>query len=205
MKTIDPVWITLADGTRLAATLWLPDDAERTPVPGILEYLPYRRRDGTALRDAGLHPPMAAAGYACLRVDMRGAGDSDGLLEDEYLPQEQKDAVEVIAWIAAQPWCSGAVGMMGISWGGFNALQVAAHRPPALKAIITLCSTDDRYAGDTHFMGGALLTGNVTWGSVMFATSTFPPDPAVVGERWRAMWLARLAHQPLLAAIWTEH
>ena len=201
----DPVWIPLADGCRLAATLWLPENADRTPVPAILEYLPYRRRDGTALRDASLHPPMAAYGYACLRVDLRGTGDSDGLLHDEYLPQEQADALEVIAWIAAQPWCSGAVGMLGISWGGFNALQVAALRPPALRAIITLCSTDDRYADDTHYMGGSLLTGNLTWGSVMLATSTLPPDPQVVGDRWRTMWLHRLAHQPLLAAIWTEH
>ena len=71
---------------------------------------------------------------------------SEGLIEDEYALQEQDDAVEAIAWIAAQPWCSGAVGMTGISWGGFNSLQVAARRPPALKAIITHCSTDDRYA-----------------------------------------------------------
>jgi putative CocE/NonD family hydrolase len=203
MRCLDPVWIPLSDGCRLAATLWLPDSDE--PVPGILEYLPYRRRDGTALRDAGLHPALADAGYACLRVDMRGTGDSDGALADEYLPQEQADAIEVIAWIAVQPWCSGTVGMMGISWGGFNALQVAAHRPPALKAIITLCSTDDRYTDDTHYMGGCLLTGNLTWGSVMLSTSAFPPDPAIVGERWREMWLDRLANQPLLAAIWTEH
>ena len=95
-------------------------------MPAILEYLPYRQRDGTVLRDRQMHPYFAGHGYAAVRVDMRGTGDSDGLLRDEYLPQEQDDAVEVIAWLAAQPWCSGTVGMMGISWGGFNALQVAA-------------------------------------------------------------------------------
>ena len=95
---------------------------------------------------------------------MRGNGDSDGLLTDEYLPQEQDDALEVIAWLAAQPWCTGAVGMMGNSWGGFNALQVAARRPPALKAILTSCSTDDRYADDIHYMGGCLLTDNLALG-----------------------------------------
>ena len=95
-------------------------------MPAILEYLPYRRRDGTVLRDRQMHAYFAGHGYAAVRVDMRGSGDSDGLLADEYLPQEQADAVEVIAWLAAQPWCSGSVGMMGISWGGFNALQVAA-------------------------------------------------------------------------------
>ena len=90
------------------------------------------------------------------RVDIRGAGDSDGILRDEYLPQEQEDACEIIACLAAQDWCNGNVGMTGISWGGFNSLQVAARRPPALKAIITLCSTDDRYADDVHYMGGCL-------------------------------------------------
>ena len=136
---------------------------------------------------------------------MRGSGDSDGLLADEYLPQEQADAVEVIAWLAAQPWCSGAVGMMGISWGGFNALQVASHRPPALKAIITACSTDDRYADDCHYMGGCLLNNTIAWGSTMFAFGAQPPDPEVVGERWRDMWLERLENNPLMAATWIEH
>ena len=140
-----------------------------------------------------------------VRVDMRGSGDSDGLLLDEYLPQEQADAVEVIAWLAAQPWCSGTVGMMGISWGGFNALQVASHRPPALKAIITACSTDDRYADDCHFMGGCLLNNTIAWASTMFAFGAQPPDPEVVGERWRDMWLERLENNPLMAATWIEH
>jgi putative CocE/NonD family hydrolase len=201
----DPVWITLSDGTRLAARLWLPEDALANPVPAILEYLPYRRRDGTAARDALTHPYLAGHGYACLRVDMRGTGDSDGLLLDEYLTQEQDDCLEVIDWLAGQPWCSGAVGMMGISWGGFNGLQVAARRPPALRAVVSLCSTDDRYADDIHHMGGALLTDNLRWASTMLAYQTRPPDPAVVGERWRGMWLERMAHEPLLLRTWLRH
>src|SRR5262249_24263935 len=106
-------------------------------VPAILEYLPYRKRDGTYERDALTHPYLAGHGYAGVRVDLRGCGESSGLLSDEYAKQEQDDGVEVIAWLAAQPWCSGVVGMMGISWGGFNGLQIAARRPPALKAIVT--------------------------------------------------------------------
>src|SRR5690242_7607820 len=176
----------------LAAKIWLPDDAERNPVPAILEYLPYRKRDGTGERDALTHPYFAGHGYAAIRVDMRGSGESDGLLHDEYPKQEQDDCLEVIEWIARQGWCSGAVGMMGISWGGFNALQVAARRPPALKAIITLCSTDDRYADDIHFMGGALLNAKLAWASTLFAYMSRPPDPVLVGERWREMWLQRL-------------
>ena len=182
-----------------------PTDAEEQPVPAIIEYLPYRRGDGTAARDAVNQRYLAGHGYACLRIDIRGSGDSDGFFDDEYSPQEQADCVEAIAWIAAQPWCSGTVGMWGISWGGFNALQVAAHRPPALKAIITVCSTDDRYADDTHYMGGCLLLGNLNWGANMFGIATKPPDPQVVGERWRDIWLERLEKIPHLVAIWTRH
>jgi uncharacterized protein len=205
IREIENLWIPLSDGCRLAARLWLPEDAERNPVPAILEYLPYRKRDSTAARDELTHPYIAGHGYACIRVDIRGSGDSDGLLWGEYLKQEQDDALEVIAWIAAQPWCTGAVGMMGISWGGFNGLQVAARRPPALKAIITLCSTDDRYADDVHYIGGALVQNNLTWGSTMLAYMTRPPDPALVGERWRDMWLERLNNMPLFCADWLQH
>jgi uncharacterized protein len=135
-QVIEHTLIPLKDGTTLAARIWLPEDAEQNPVPAILEYLPYRKRDGTYERDALTHPYLAGHGYAGVRVDLRGSGESTGLLFDEYAKQEQDDGVEVIAWLAAQPWCNGSVGMMGISWGGFNGLQVAARRPPALKAIV---------------------------------------------------------------------
>src|SRR5690625_2471075 len=118
----------MSDGTRLAARIWLPVDAEQNPVPAILEYIPYRKNDFTAIRDSLRHPYFAGHGYASVRVDMRGSGDSDGLLLDEYLKQEQDDAIEVIEWLGQQPWCTGAVGMIGKSWGGFNGLQVAARQ-----------------------------------------------------------------------------
>ena len=202
---IEHALIPLKDGTRLAARLWLPDDAVQSSVPALLEYLPYRKRDGTSERDALTHPYLAAHGYACVRVDIRGSGESDGVLSDEYSQQELDDAVEVIAWLAAQPWCNGAVGMFGISWGGFNALQVAALRPPALKAIVTLCSTDDRYADDVHYMGGAKLNAGFGWAGFFFADMCRPPDPALVGERWRSMWLERLGHLPLFLERWLSH
>jgi uncharacterized protein len=189
----------------LAARIWLLADAEQNPVPAILEYLPYRKRDGTCERDALTHPYLAGYGYAGVRVDIRGSGESDGLLLDEYTKQEQDDALEVITWLAAQPWCTGAVGMMGISWGGFNALQVAARRPPALKAIVTICSTDNRYSDDVHYMGGALLKAGIDWGSFLFRAMCHPPDPVLVGERWRTMWLDRLNHVPLFLASWMQH
>lgn len=198
------IWVPMPDGVRLAARLWLPVGADG-PVPAIVEYIPYRKSDGMSARDAQVHPFFAAHGYACLRIDIRGSGDSEGLLADEYTPQEQADALIALEWIAAQPWCNGRIGMMGISWGGFNALQIAALRPPQLEAIITVGSTDDRYADDVHYMGGCPLSANLTWSQTFFADLSRPPDPEVVGARWRDMWLERVDNAQLFIAEWTRH
>lgn len=204
-ELLDPVFIEMPDGVRLAAKIWLPRDAGDDPVPAILEYLPYRRTDGTAARDELTHPYFAGHGYASVRVDMRGSGDSEGVMLGEYLKQEQDDALAVIDWIANQPWCSGNVGMIGISWGGFNGLQVAARRPDPLKAIITICSTDDRYADDIHYMGGCLLMDNPGWNSFMFSINTTPPDPAMVGNKWKELWLERLKGSGFWLEEWVQH
>ena len=196
--------IVLSDGCRLSARVWMPEDAVTNPVPAILEYIPYRKRDGTLPRDEMMHPYFAGHGYAAVRVDMRGCGDSQGLISDEYSEQELRDAEEVIAWLAAQPWCSGAVGMMGKSWGGFNCLQTAFRQPPALKAVVSVCSTTDRFADDIHFKGGCLLGENFGWGAVMLSYSSRPADPALRPD-WRADWLARLEGEPWLAPRWAGH
>lgn len=117
-ETVDPDWIALEDGTRIACTLWRPVTDAKVPV--MVEMVPYRRRDGTVFRDMELHPYIAGHGIACCRADLRGSGDSDGLLQDDYLPQEQEDACANIAQLAAQAWCNGKVGMTGISWGGYG-------------------------------------------------------------------------------------
>jgi len=206
VRQIDYRWITVRDGTRLAARIWLPEDAAADPVPGILEAVPYRLGDGMAPRDVLIHPYWAAHGYACVRVDLRGSGDSEGVLGDEYLPQEQEDLLEVIAWIAAQPWCTGAVGMTGISWGGFNSLQLAARRPPALKAIITLMSTDDRYADDVHYKGGCVMgTDLLHWSSCMLHWQCQPPNEDAVGAGWREQWLQRLEANSPWVHTWIAH
>ena len=205
IREVEHAWIALADGTRLACRYWLPIDAEERPVPAILEYIPYCKRDGTSARDEAMHPWLAGHGYCAVRVDMRGSGESDGLLHGEYLVQEQDDAVEVIAWLAAQPWCSGTVGMFGKSWGGFNSLQVAARRPPALKAIITVCSTDDRYADDIHTMGGCQLLENPNWAFTMFGHNARPPDPLLAGAGWRETWIRRLENNTPWILEWLRH
>jgi putative CocE/NonD family hydrolase len=205
VRQIEHCWIPMTDGVRLAARLWMPEDAEANPVPAILEYIPYRKRDGVRLRDETMHPYFAGHGYACIRVDIRGSGDSEGVLTDEYLQQELDDGVEIIEWLALQPWCDGNVGIIGISWGGFNGLQIAAMQPPPLKAVVSVCSTDDRYADDVHYMGGCLLGDNLSWASTMFAYNSLPPDPAIVGDKWRDMWFERLQGSGLWLETWLQH
>lgn len=203
VRVIENLWVPLPDGTRLAAKVWLPEEAG--PVPAVLEYIPYRKRDGTRTRDQGLHMYLAGHGYAAIRLDIRGCGDSEGLISDEYTEQEQQDGCDAIAWIAAQDWCDGQVAMIGISWGGFNGLQIAARQPPALRTVVTVGSTDDRYATDIHWVGGCLSKDNFDWSSTMFAHQDLPPDPAIVGERWRGMWAERReANRPWILT-WLEH
>ena len=172
-------FIQLKDGRKLSARMWQPTNNDFFPAPSILEYLPYRKRDGTAIRDEGNHPAFASQGYVCIRVDMPGQGDSDGLLFDEYTEDELSTGEEIIQWISNQTWSNGNVGMIGISWGGFNGLQIAMRQPKALKAIVTVCSTVDRYADDIHYMGGCLLTDNFAWSQQMLAYSSRPPDPSL--------------------------
>lgn len=199
------VWVPLSDGTRLGGRVWRPESSDEVPVPAVLEFIPYRKRDFTAPRDSIHHTYLAGHGYAGVRVDLRGTGESDGALTDEYLSQELDDAEDILAWLAKQPWCDGNTGIMGISWGGFNALQVAARRPKGLGAIVTVASTDDRYADDVHYMGGCLLSDNLSWASTMFAYNACPPDPAIVGDRWRDMWLYRIENSGLWLEEWLRH
>ncbi|ANB04503.1 peptidase S15 [Streptomyces ambofaciens] len=204
-KEEEHVVIPMSDGVHLSARIWRPTSSDQEPVPAVLEYIPYRKRDLTAVRDSVHHPYIAGHGYACVRVDLRGTGESEGVLRDEYLELEQSDAEEVLAWIAEQPWCDGTTGMMGLSWGAFAALQVAARRPPSLKAIVIASFTDDRHADDMHYMGGAMLSDNLAEAGTMFAYATCPPDPAVVGDRWRDMWHERLENSQPWVLEWLRH
>lgn len=201
----DHVTIRMSDGIRLSARIWRPATSDREPVPAILEAIPYRKNDLTSTRDAIHHPYIAGHGYACVRVDLRGTGESEGVLLDEYLEREQCDIEEVLAWLAERPWCDGTTGMMGISWGAFAALQAAARQPPSLGAIVIASFTDDRYADDMHYVGGAMLSDNLAEAGTMFAYATCPPDPAVVGERWRDMWHERLASAHPWVLEWLRH
>ncbi len=185
------MWIPMPDGIRLAARLWRPASACDQPVPALLEYIPYRKHDMVRARDERNHPYFAAHGYACLRVDMRGSGDSDGTMPDMYSDAELSDARDVIDWIAAQPWCNGRVGMFGTSWGGTASLQASQNKPDALKAIIAVCATHDRYEDDIHHKGGCLLTDTFEWGATLPAILASPPSPHA-GPDWMERWAERL-------------
>jgi len=203
IKEIHHDLIPLKTGIHLAYRAWIPVDADQHPVPAILEFLPYRKNDGTIIRDEITMPATAEHGYACIRVDIRGTGESEGLFDDEYSEQELSDAEEIIHWLSQQAWCDGNVGMVGISWGGFNALQLAYRQPPALKAIITICSTDDRFNEDIHFAGGCLLNDNLDWASFFWSYAQARcPDPRLVGDDWKQIWLNRLENMPFLADKW---
>ncbi len=214
MKTIDlnelpyeiekkeNVWIQMRDGTHLSANIWLPIDAHNRPVPAVLEYIPYRKNDVRRGYDQQIHAYFAGHGYASIRVDIRGSGESEGILTDEYLPQELDDGEDILQWLDDQEWCTGRVGMIGISWGGFNGLQIAARKTKQLQAVVSICSTDDRYADDIHYMGGALLGQNLSWASTMFAYNSLPPDPNVVGNSWKEMWFDRLENSGLWIEKW---
>ena len=197
------IWVAMADGVRLSARLFLPKGPDR--VPAVLEYIPYRKRDAYRSHDTAWGHELAGRGIAYVRVDVRGSGDSEGVLTDEYDHPELNDGVAVIAWIAAQPWCSGAVGMRGLSWGGINTLQIAAMRPPALKAILAMGATDTRYGNDAHYVGGALGHTNLQWAVGFKTVMAGPPDPDIVGPGWEAMWRQRLAATPDIMTTWLTH
>jgi len=205
VEVIDNEWIALTDGTKLSVRLWLPEGARTKPVPVVWEYIPYRKRDLLRIWDDAWGHQLAQYGVAYARVDVRGSGDSEGVLIDEYTDQELKDGVEVIAWLARQPWSNGNVGMRGISWGGINTLQIAALAPPALKAIMPMCCTDTRFTDDAHYIGGALGLTNLQWGVGFKSVMAGPPDPAIVGERWREMWRQRLSATPNILETWLSH
>ena len=195
----------MTDGVGLSATLFFPDaDADAGPWPAVMEALPYRKDD--VMSSSGYYGSIADAGYAVCRLDIRGTGSSGGVATDEYTAAERSDLVAVVDWLATRPWSSGAVGMFGTSYGGFNSLQTAIEQPPALKAIVPIFASDDRYGDDVHYYGGALKQLDIVdYPTYMVAMNALPPVPSVWGEDWRDEWQRRLeATEPWLLT-WLEH
>ncbi|MDQ3781462.1 MAG: CocE/NonD family hydrolase [Actinomycetota bacterium] len=196
--------VPMADGVELALTTYRPDAPGA--FPAVVESLPYRKDDDCFSRDWQTFSYLAARGIAGVRVDIRGTGASDGIAAGEYLPIEQDDNIAVMEWLADQPWCTGRLGMWGISWGGFSALQTAMRRPPMLQAICAMHATHDRFATDVHYIGGALhLLEQMDWPVGMLVQNLLPPDPDIVGDRWLEMWRRRLATTPQWLPEWLSH
>ncbi|MGH2889771.1 MAG: CocE/NonD family hydrolase, partial [Solirubrobacteraceae bacterium] len=203
---IETDWVKLSDGVSLAVRLWLPGDAAEHPVPAIIDSVPYRRSDGTAAWDAGWGTYFAARGFAFVRPDLRGSGDSGGIMEDEYTEREQRDCEQLIEWLAGRPWCTGSVGMIGISWGAFAALQMARRGPEPLGGVVAIHGSDDRYADDVHYVGGCVSALDITqWATSRLAYLNQPPDPLVVGDGWRDAWRKRLEGARPFVEPWLTH
>lgn len=194
---------------QLASHYWRNIDAMKSGVkcPAIVEFSPYRRRDGMLFPDSMMYPFFAYHQYLCFRIDLQGSGDSQGVLTDEYTDEELVYCTQVIQQIASRPDCNGHIGMMGKSWSGFNSLMVAARPdcPKELKAIIVCCGSDDRYNNDVHYLGGAMMFDNISWPSSMLAWLVLPPDPNVVGGRWQEMWRERVQGANFMLKEWGGH
>ena len=200
---MEQAWIPMKDGVRLAATLYMPDGAKAAEkFPALLDYLPYRKDDGTAAGDYPKNAYFARRGYVCARVDIRGFGASEGTPTDrEYSEQEQADGEQVIHWLATQAWSNGKVGMYGISWGGFNALQMAMRNTPELKAIIAVDATEELFHDDIHYIDGMVHIDefelNMDMAPGMTGAPDYTLDEKMLGPRFDAPpWsLLYLKHQ----------
>lgn len=204
VKVVPDFRVPLKDGRHLSARLWLPEHALDNPVPALIEYAPFRHYDFSFPSDEKTHPWFAAHGYASIRLDPAGSMNSGGMPMDEYVQREQDDCLQALDWISKQPWCTGKTGMFGLSWSAISALQVAALRPPSLKAIIPVHGTDDRSRDDIHYKGGCLLTDGLAWGAIYQCYMLRPPHPDLDSE-WRSTWLQRLESAPDILDTWLRH
>ncbi len=206
---IREVWIPMPDGVRLSATLHFPVGKGRAEkFPAVLEYLPYRKDEVKEF--SSVHDYFARHGYVSAQVDIRGTGRSEGQLpEREYSRAEQEDGLQVIAWLAKQDWSNGNVGMFGISWGGFNSVQLAMRNPPALKAIIAIDATEELFHDDVHFIDGMMHIDeyelNVDLTMAVTRSPDFPTDEASLAARFdRPPWIMIYKQHPRAGEFWDE-
>jgi putative CocE/NonD family hydrolase len=203
------VLIPMSDGVQLAADLYAPADVslqdDSAPLPVVLEYIPYRKDD--MVPGSRYYDRLVEHRYIVARVDVRGTGSSGGVNTDEYVAQEQADGHETVEWLAAQPWCDGHVNMMGFSYGGFTALQVAATRPPHLTSIIPGYFTDDRYTDDCHYAGGLMRMyyDVLYYGTFMIAYNALPPAAESFGDDWPGVWDEHVRRNEPYMLQWLRH
>ncbi len=204
LEVREHVTVPASDGVALSVNLFLPATAAG-PVPVILNMDPYRKDDWQKGWDLSLAAYLAERGYAYARLDVRGTGSSGGVALDEYTAAETQDGHDAVEWLAVQAWCTGSVGMWGLSYGGFTSIQVAATRPNGLKAIVPIQATDDRYTDDVHYVGGAMTVSELSQYAVsQVAMNAMPPLPAAGGEGWVDAWRQRLEATPVWLFEWAR-
>ena len=198
--------LRMRDGIEVSANLWQPIATHADEkFPAILEMIPYRKDDHRYATDHRHGQYWAERGYAFCRLDVRGTGSSDGIATGEYMPEQTQDGYDVVEWLAKQNWCNGNIGMWGISWGGFTAIQVAKLQPPHLKAIIPMFATDNRYTDDVHYLGGCVsLSDHSQYAVGMVAMNAVPPKLEFT-ENWAEKWKARLEATPFWAFAWLKN
>ena len=196
--------VPMRDGIRLYAKAWHPKG--EGPFPAIINYDPYRSSDWRTMSRGNFFHFLAKHGYVVLHLGVRGTDGSEGTVTDEYPLQEQEDGYDAVEWIATQPWCNGNVGMIGTSYAGFTAVQVAMHQPPHLKAIVPLYATDDRYTDDVHYNGGALcsLFDLAGWATMMVSMNALPPAESI-GEDYDPVWNEHLEGNTPYQLNWLEN
>jgi uncharacterized protein len=200
--------IVVRDGVELSANIWRPElsDPDAGRFPAILEMIPYGKDNWRRNADTTRGEWFAARGFALCRLDVRGTGSSGGVASDEYTADETRDGYDAVEWLAAQPWCTGDVGMWGISYGGFTSIQVAMLRPPHLRAIVPVMATDDRYLDDVHYRGGCVTVSELSQYAVsQVAMNAMPPDATFRGVGWREAWRQRLQATPAWLFAWLRH
>jgi len=182
--------ITLSDGVKLSATLWLP---AASPAPALVEIAAL-----TSAREDSLYNVLAKDGYAVIRLDQRGTGDSQGTFSGGFDRQDETDALQVLNFIAEQKWCDGKIGLFGFANAGTAALQVARRQPVGLGAVIAVAATDDPYVDGGAYQGGVVRGDMLLAAAQQLATSALPPAA-------KKAWPARLKAQKFIAANWLHH
>lgn len=177
--------IPMQDNIHLAADIYWPTGYRKGDVyPVLLEYIPYRK-DESRGRNYPLYSYFLDNDYIVARVDIRGTGNSEGkVIPNEYSDIELDDGEEVIEWLANQSWSNGNVGMFGISWGGFNSIQMSMRNPPALKAFVAVMATEYLYEEDVHYIDGIMVAGD-SWMMSNDLYNSLPGAPDfIMDEQW---------------------
>jgi uncharacterized protein len=195
------VRVPMPDGIDLLGNLYVPiGEGSPTVAPGILTMIPYHKdgRGGLGMLD-GYHRHFASRGYVVLHLDLRGTGSSEGEIMRTLDGRERLDGHHVVEWMAEQEWCTGSIGVWGISYGGITSMAIAETIPPHLRAIVPIHAPSDNYESMIEHQGSRLMFWpDPHWGGGMAASNLMPPLRSSDGDAWLRIWQERLEADPWL-------